>query len=99
MCFQEPEKWNHKAVALAGSEVTFEEATKIFKEKTGLDAMPETYEFLSRGLLWAVSDVDKMFTWFASDGYGANVAELKKIYPGMLSLGEYLEQESGWKTK
>jgi hypothetical protein len=40
-----------------------------------------------------------MFTWFASDGYGANIPELKKIHPTMMGLGEFLEKESGWKTK
>jgi len=97
--FRSPEKWNHRALSLAGSELTFEQATAIFHEETGLEKMPETYGLLVRGMLWAVADVHLMFKWFASDGYEANIEELKELYPGLLSWDQWLEKESGWVEK
>jgi hypothetical protein len=35
-----------------------------------------------------------MFKWFGTDGYGADIAALRKIHPGLLSFGQYLEKES-----
>ena len=99
MCFCSSDEWDQKALGLAGSEVSFADANKIFKEQTGLDGMPETYEFLSKGLTWMIKDVSTMFEWFANEGYGADIPALKKLHPGLMSWGEWLQKESGWVTK
>ena len=99
MCFCSSDEWDQKALGLAGSEGSFADANKIFKEQTGLDGMPETYEFLSKGLTWMIKDVSTMFEWFANEGYGADIPALKKLHPGLMSWGEWLQKESGWVTK
>ena len=61
--------------------------------------MPETSEWLCKAMLWAMKDVSLMFDWFASDGYVADIPEVKKIHPGLMSWDEWLEKESGWVKK
>jgi len=97
--FQSPDKWNHRALSLAGSEITFDQANKIFHEKTGLEKMPESFEVFGRGLLWAVADVNLMFTWFATDGYGADLSQLKELNPDLLTWDQWLVKQSAWTTK
>ena len=95
-CFLAPESWNNKALGLAGSEITLTEANEIFKEKTGLPALPETSELLVKGMFWAMKDLKLMFEFFANVQYGADIPELKKIHPGLMSWDEWLVKESGW---
>jgi hypothetical protein len=84
---------------LAGSDLTFSEANKIFAEKTGMSVMPENYQFLSRTMLWMVPEMDIMFSWMATDGYRSNIPDLKKLHPGLMSWGGWLTKESGWVSK
>jgi len=92
LAFQKPEEYNGKSLSLAGADITFDQANDIFKEKTGADA-PTTFGFLGSALLWGIKEVGTMFHWFYTDGYGADVAELKKLHPGLLDLGAWLEKE------
>ena len=91
--FLEPEDptYNNKAISLAGDELTFEDANEIFKEKTGME-IPTTYEFLTRIALWALGEIGTMFRWFATDGFGADVGNLKGLDAGkgMKSFGEWV---------
>jgi len=92
LAFQKPEEYNGKSLSLAGADITFDQANDIFKEKTGADA-PTTFGFLGSAILWAVKEVGTMFNWFYTDGYGSDIAELKKLHPGLLDLGAWLEKE------
>jgi hypothetical protein len=96
LCFRSPAEYDRRAIGLAGSDLTYAEASAVFAEKTGLPEMPEAYHFLSQTLLWMVPDMDKMFGWMATDGYRADIPALKELHPGLLSWGEWLEKESGW---
>jgi hypothetical protein len=96
LCFGYPTMANHRAIGLAGSELTYADANKVFVEKTGLPAMPEAYQFLSRTLLWMVPDMDKLFDWLATDGNRADINSLKKLHPELMSWDDWLEKESGW---
>lgn len=95
--FTDPEAFKSKSLSLAGSDVTFDQANSIFKEKTGND-LPLTYSFLTYLLLWLIKDVGYMFKWFLDEGYGADIAELKKLNPGLLDFGKWLETESKYVT-
>ncbi|OCK82065.1 NmrA-like family protein [Lepidopterella palustris CBS 459.81] len=96
--FMKPELYNRKSISLAGCDLTFAQANEIFKEKVGKD-LPTTFGFVSSALLWAVKEVGVMFKWFKEEGYGADIADLKKMHPGLLDLGEWLEKESKFETK
>jgi hypothetical protein len=96
--FLNPEEYAGKGIALAGDELTYEGMGEVFEGKTG-QALPITYDFLAKGMLWAIGDVGAMFSWFSSEGYGTDIKVLKKMHPGLLSLGEWLEKESKFEMK
>jgi len=96
--FLNPEEYSGKALSLAGDELNFDEINELFKRKTGAD-VPTTFEILARGMLWGIADLGIMFNWFHSDGYGADIEELKKIHPGLLDLDQWLEKESKFELK
>jgi len=94
--FEDPEDYNHKAISLAGDEITFEKANEIFKLKTGKE-MPQTYSILAYGLLAMLKEVKIMFNWFYTDGYHADISEVKSIHPGVLSWSDWVEQSAHMK--
>jgi uncharacterized protein YbjT (DUF2867 family) len=97
MCFQSPQEWNGKGVALAGAELTYEQANAAFKKVTGKPNLPETFGFLPAALTWAVKDFGLMFKWFEEEGYGTDIPSLKAAYPALLTWEEFLMTESDWK--
>ncbi|KFZ24116.1 hypothetical protein V502_01395 [Pseudogymnoascus sp. VKM F-4520 (FW-2644)] len=94
--FLEPEAYNKKSIALAGDELTFDQMSKIFKDKTGQE-VPTTYGFLVSIISWTSKEFGYMIRWFKTDGYGASVAECKAQLPELLDFATYLETESAWK--
>jgi len=50
-----------------------------------------TFGFLLSALFWLIKDVGLMFKWFEDVGYAADIAELRREYPGLKSLGDYLK--------
>jgi len=96
--FVSPDEWNGKFLSLAGDEISFSDANRVFQQKTGHD-IPTTFEFVAHGFLWAVKEVGLMMKWFYSDGYGANINELRRIHPDLLDFGAWLEKESKFQTK
>jgi hypothetical protein len=96
--FIQPEKYNHRGIGLAGDELSYEEADRIFKEKIGY-SMPLTYEFIIRILLWRVADVGAMFRWFERHGYGIDIKKLREEHPGLLNFGDFLETQGKFELK
>lgn len=95
--FLDPKTWNHKAIGLAGDEFTFEELSARFQNATGQPA-GTTFSFLGGFLMWAVAELGHMIRWFAEEGYGANVKELRKMHPGLLDFETWLKKESNFTT-
>jgi uncharacterized protein YbjT (DUF2867 family) len=91
-----PEEYAGRAVSIAGDELTFEEANKIFKEETGKD-MPIAPCLVGSGLRLLVGDLGAMFGWLGTDGYGADVVGLRKEYPELQSFRQWLQQSSAWR--
>ena len=91
--FLRPQEYANRSISLAGDELTFEEYRRIFQEKTGQE-LQTTYRFIAGIILWLVKDLGFMFKWFHDQGYGANVAELRKAYPQLQDFGTWLEKES-----
>ncbi|KAF2665677.1 nucleoside-diphosphate-sugar epimerase family protein [Microthyrium microscopicum] len=98
LVFLEPDKFNHKAIGLAGDELSYPEFCEVYKSKTGQD-LPEGYGFMARGVLFMLSEVKVMFQWFKTDGYKADIPALKEMHPGLLTWGEWVEKESDHETK
>ncbi|KAF4555846.1 NmrA-like protein 5 [Elsinoe fawcettii] len=96
--FRNPQKWGGKGISLAGDEPTFKQADEAFKAHAGTN-VPETWSIFGRGLMWASHDMERMMNFIGKGGYKADVAGLRKEFPGMLTLGEYLEKHSAWAKK
>lgn len=94
--FTDHESWNARAESLAGCELTFEEMSKCFEWVTG-KPVPATYGIFGSALMWAVTEVNLMITWFATEGYGADIAKLKKEEPQLCNFETWLRERSGWK--
>ena len=90
--FEHPEKWDHKAVGLAGDELTFAEMNKVFEEVTGRP-IETTFGFLGKALKHGVHEVGAMVNWFKDEGYKANLAELKTVHPGLANVEAYLRKK------
>jgi uncharacterized protein YbjT (DUF2867 family) len=91
------EEYCNRSIALAGDEISFEEAAKTFKETTGQN-VPLTNSFIGRALRFSLREqLGIMFDWFASDGFKVDVSDTKRRYPFMKDFRAWLEEESAWK--
>jgi len=90
--------FKNKGISLAGDELTFEEANKIFLEKTG-QGIPVTFGFLATLLLWASKDMRLMFKFFVAKGYGADLAAVRNINEGLMDFPTWVERSSFGKGK
>ena len=96
--FVSPAEWNHRAVGIAGDELTMEQMSAAFARATGSPA-PVTYWPLGSFLTYMVAEVGLMVGWFASHGYKADIAARRRDHPGMLTFEEWLPKKSGFPTK
>ena len=83
-----PKDFRGRAISLAGDELTFDEANKVFTEIVG-QGLPTTYGFIASTLLWAIKDVGTMFKFFEDVGYGADIAALKQEYPALHNFADW----------
>lgn len=95
--FDEPEEWNHKAVGLAGDELTIEQLSRAFSKATGYP-IPLTYWPAGSLLTFLVKEVGLMIGWFASEGYKADIEARRKEHPGMLTMEQWLLTKSQFST-
>ena len=85
--------YKNKAITLAGDCLTFDEFNQVFQEKKGYP-VPTTFEFVARFIKWMIKEMTIMFNWFDEEGYHVDIPQLKKLHPGLLSFGDWLEKES-----
>ncbi len=91
-----PDQYVGKKIGIAGDELNFEEAQKVFKERMGVD-MPTTFCVVGTLAKLAMNDIGAMFHWFENDGYAVDIAAARKEYPGLQDFGTWLEKSSGFK--
>ncbi|KAK3315904.1 hypothetical protein B0H66DRAFT_518523 [Apodospora peruviana] len=95
--FDNPEEWEGRAVGLAGDELTFDELSRAFTRVTGHPA-PVSYGILGIVLTYLVKEMGLMIGWFASDGYGADIAACRREYPELLNMEQWLAKKSPFAT-
>ena len=88
--FLKPDQMRNETIRLAGDELVWEQAEKLFREKTGRE-VPTTYEMMVKGMLWGMKDLGLMFKFFREEGFAADVEGLKQRFPEMKRFGEWLE--------
>ncbi|KAF2443030.1 NAD(P)-binding protein [Karstenula rhodostoma CBS 690.94] len=96
--FKHPEECTGRYLSIAGAELTFDQANAVFKERIGTD-MPRTFEFVACIGLVAVKSVGSMFNYLKSNGTGASLEQSRKIYPGLMDFGTWLEKESQFRKQ
>ncbi|CAL5871855.1 uncharacterized protein PFLUO_LOCUS6109 [Penicillium psychrofluorescens] len=93
--FQHPDQFAGRSISLAGDNLTFDQANDIFKAKTDR-AVPTTFELPCRALLYALGDLGAMFRWFYDEGFGADIAALRKQHTGLKNFATWLDTESAF---
>jgi len=91
--FAKPEEWNHRAVGIAGDELTVEQLSGAFARATG-NPVPMACWFLGSMLTYMVKEVGLMIGWFASNGYRADIAARRRDHPGLMTMEEWLVKRS-----
>lgn len=96
--FAKPEEWNHKALGLAGDELTVPGLNKAFENATGTP-LGTTFSFLGSALMWGVTELGHMIGWFGSDGYKADISNLRKIHPDLMNMETWIQKNSAFTSK
>lgn len=96
LAFERPRDFIGKELEIAGSELTYVEAARVFSRVLG---KPVKFQKLPLTLVRLVlgKEFYVMFRWFNEAGYQANIPELKRKYPEvhLQTLEEWLRNE-GW---
>lgn len=93
--FRNPAVWNKRAVSLAGDELTFTELSKVFEKATGSPAAT-TFGLFGTALKYGFKEMGTMVTWFKDEGYGADIAALKKVHPRLMNMETWLKTKSAF---
>ncbi|KAJ3955614.1 hypothetical protein N0V92_007856 [Colletotrichum tropicale] len=91
--FHQPTTWNKKAFGIAGDELTYAQLSQTFEKVTGAPT-GTTFGLLGKALKHGVSEIGVMVDWFKNDGYKANLAEAKKVHPGVTSIEDWLRDSA-----
>lgn len=77
------------AIEIAGDELTGSEIASTYGGKAGL---PARFEALPISVLDGQDDLQAMFRWFAeTPAYQADLDQVRRIHPGALTLGAWLD--------
>ncbi|MEV1079322.1 NmrA/HSCARG family protein [Streptomyces sp. NPDC050211] len=79
--FNDPQKYIGRQIELAGDEVTFPEVAEIYERVTGT---PTRFE--------ALPIEERMFEWFAEEGYEADIPTLRRLHPALMSFEDFLSR-------
>ena len=93
--FLNSEEYNGRVLSLAGDELTFPQAEMVFKEKTGME-LPRTFGIVAWALLKMVKELRLMFKWLADVGSAADIVELRRMYPDLMTFADWLEKEGAF---
>jgi uncharacterized protein YbjT (DUF2867 family) len=96
--FDNPAQYQGRSISLAGDELNLADAKKVFKETIGYD-MPETFGFFGSGLKFAIKELGLMFSWFKTDGFGADIPQLRKEEPKIQDFRTWLKNSSEFKPQ
>ena len=96
--FLKPDEYSNRVLVLAGDELTYAQATKVFREKTGKE-LPRTFVVIAWAILKGVKPIKLMFKWFVDVGTSVDIPGLRKIHPELMTFGDWLEKKSGFVRK
>ena len=88
--FTNPEAWSKKAISITGDELTFAQLSEAFEHATGGPA-GTTFGILGKALKVGVKELGIMVNWFRDEGYGADLANVRKLNPGTKTMEEWVK--------
>ena len=94
--FEKPGEWMAKELNIASDEMTQQEAAELFSNVLG---KPVAYNQVS----WEETanrmppQLIKVFQWYETSGFKADVTSLRQRYPNMMTLEQYL-RDTGWEN-
>lgn len=96
--FHNPEIWNHRAIGLAGDELTFSQLSLAFQKVTGRP-VGTTVGVLGKMLKYGVSEMGDMVDWFKDEGYRADLSENARAVPNLMTMEAWLKESAFVKRK
>ncbi|RLV70364.1 NmrA family protein [Streptomyces sp. CBMAI 2042] len=82
--FDRPAEFIGWEIELAGDEITFPQVAEVYERITGTPSRLE-----------ATPIEERMFEWFAEEGYQADIPALRELHPGLLTFEQFLAQRLG----
>jgi uncharacterized protein YbjT (DUF2867 family) len=95
MAFAKPDQFLGKTIELAGDELTEPQIAEVFTKVIGRPVTPVARQSPSGAP--PTEEQMAMFNFFNGIGYDADIASLRKIYPGLLNLEQFLRR-NGWEN-
>lgn len=92
--FDHPDEWSGKALNIAGDSMSVQEYVDTFSKVMGR-TVTYTRMPLEEYLASMPKPLQPLFRWYDEVGYTADVEGLRKRYPDMLTLEQYL-RATGW---
>jgi len=92
--FDHPDEWSGKAMNIAGDSMSVQEYVDTFGKVMGR-TVTYTRKPLEEYLASMPKPLQPLFRWYDEVGYTADVDTLRKRYPDMLTLEQYL-RATGW---
>jgi uncharacterized protein YbjT (DUF2867 family) len=91
MAFANPEKWQGRAIDLAGDDLTM---TAIAEEFSRVAGHPVAYRQIPWDAFQQVAgdEMTTMFRWFESTGYSVDIGALRKEYPALSDFPHWLNE-------
>ncbi len=95
LAFENPKEYVGKTIELSGDELTESQIAETFAKVIG---RPVKLAPPTPGQSWMSEDEAKaMFNFFNGEGYDADIPALRKLYPGLLTLEQWL-RKTGWEN-
>lgn len=82
-----PDDWVGKTMDLAGEELSYAKALEAFNSV--FNKKPKSSFFMLTIVCWLMPEIRKMFEWYKSPRFQADIKKLKLIHPQLMSLKDY----------
>ncbi len=95
LAFANPSEYEGKTIELAGDALTESQLAETFAKVIG---RPVRLSMPVEGQSWGdPEEMTAMFNFFNGEAYDADIAALRKLHPGLLTLEQYL-RKTGWEN-
>ncbi len=95
LAFEHPQEYLGKTIELAGDELTEAQTAEVFSKVIG---RPVSLAAPTGGGWASPEESAAMFNFFNGKGYEADIAGLRNVHPGLLTLEQYL-RKNGWENQ